>query len=116
MEYLIYQQLFPVIVQKDIFQSLLNVHSFLQVLQETVEVDHILMDALKGLVESGHNFHVVLTEFLITILKILQENQPLIKITIINISGTLKMSFLAQTLPISNSSSINLTRNTYKVS
>ena len=65
------QQLFSILVEEYVLESLLYVDTLIQVLQESVQVDHILVDALKRLVESGQYLEVVLTKLLITILQLL---------------------------------------------
>jgi hypothetical protein len=63
--------LFSVFIEEYIFEGLLNVDALLQVLQEPIQVNHVLVDALKHLVEPGQYLEVVLTELLIAILQLL---------------------------------------------
>lgn len=50
-----YQQLFPIFIEEDVLQCLLDVDAFLQVLQESVQVDYVLVDALEHLVEPSED-------------------------------------------------------------
>lgn len=66
-----YQQLFSILIEEHILQSLLDVDSLLQVLQESVQVGDVFMNALEHLVETGQYLKMVLTKLLITILEFL---------------------------------------------
>lgn len=66
-----HQQLLAVLIEHYILQRLLYVHAFFEILQEPVEIDHVLVNALKGFVESSDYFNMILTELLISILQIL---------------------------------------------
>ena len=72
-----HQQLLAVLIEQDILQCLLDVHAFLQILQETVEVNHIAVDALKCLVETSQNLQVVLAKLLVSILQFLHTQHQL---------------------------------------
>lgn len=63
--------MFSIFIEEDILQGLLYVDSLLQVLQESVQVDDVLVDTLKHLVEASQYLKVVLTKLLITILELL---------------------------------------------
>lgn len=63
--------MFSIFIEEDVLQGLLDVDSLLQVFQESVQVDDVLVDALKHLVEAGQYLKVVLTKLLITILEFL---------------------------------------------
>lgn len=66
-----HQQLLSIFIEEYILQGLLNVDALLEVLQKSVEINHILVDALKHLVESGQNLEVILTELFVSILQLL---------------------------------------------
>ena len=86
------QQLFSILIEEYVLECLLYVDTLVQVLQEPVQVNHILVDALKRLVEPGQYLEVVLTKLLITILQllfnssrfVLLDQVTIIKWTILN--------------------------------